>query len=147
MTRVAALALGVFAAGCSLQTYAIIQPRFRTQEAATAFERVVQAVDAHCGGVESSNPEARVVIGRWQLWSAADGASVSQCIVTVFSDESGSAHLGEVRVTFSVRKCPLSDVSDVEALAPTCERTDVVTQLVSTELSVIAQRLEADVRR
>jgi hypothetical protein len=38
-------------------------------------------------------------------------------------------------------------MSDVEALVPTCERTDVVTQLVSTSLTMISQRLEADIRR
>jgi hypothetical protein len=137
-----ALALvALCAAGCSFQTYAVPQPWFHTKETDAAFTRAVQAVGEHCGGVESENPEGGVVVGKWQLWNAADGVSLSQCIVTVFPKE------GDVRIMFSVRKCPLSDMSDVEALVPTCERTDVVTQLVSTSLTMIAQKLEADIRR
>ncbi|MEW5739737.1 MAG: hypothetical protein AB1938_12470 [Myxococcota bacterium] len=142
-----ALPLLLLFTGCSIERYAVIQPRFATKEATQAFDRAVRAVEAHCGGVASQNPEGRVVIGAWQAWTAADGVTLSQCLVALFPDESGSQELGEVRVTFSVRKCPVSDLSDLEALAPTCERTDAVTQLVSTELGVIAQRLEADIRR
>jgi hypothetical protein len=139
--RPALAALALLAAGCSFQTYAVPQPWFHTKEADSAFTRAVQSVAENCGGVESENPEAGVVVGKWQLWNAADGVSISQCIVTVFPKEA------DVRIMFSVRKCPLSDMSDVEALVPTCERTDVVTQLVSTSLTMISQRLEADIRR
>lgn len=141
------LVLGFFASACSTETYAVAQPRFPTRQAESAFERAVRSVGEHCGGVQSHNPEARAVIGAWQAWPTADGVTLAQCLVTIFPDESGSPALGDVRVTFSLRKCPASEPSDFDALALSCPRTEVVSQQVSEALRTIAEHLEADIRR
>ena len=142
--RPALAAVAVFAVGCSFQTYAIPQPWFRTQEVREAYARALKSVEEHCGGVQSENAEAGVVVGKWQMWNAADGLSLSQCMVTVFPPDGDTT---DVRITFVVKKCPVSDMSGVEALLPSCERADVVAQLVATSLDTIAKRLEADIKR
>lgn len=136
--------VALLAQGCALQTWAVMQPRFQTREVHAAYQRAYDAVAVHCDGVSVHNPEAHVVLGKWQAWTAADGVTLTQCMVSVFPEDD---YQGEVRITFAVRHCPLSDLADLEALAPTCERGDHVRQLVHTSLEALAQRLEADIKR
>ena len=131
-------------AGCALQTFTPVQPTFRTMDIYDAYERAVQAVAEHCGPVAAENPEAKIVMGAWTAWHSPDGLTLTQCIVSVAPDDQYS---GNVRITFAARLCPLSDMSDLEALAPTCERTDTVRNLVNTGLSETARKLEAAIRR
>jgi hypothetical protein len=130
--------------GCALQTFTPVQPTFRTMDISAAYQRAVQAVAEHCGPVAADNPEAKVVMGAWTAWHSPDGLTLTRCIVSVAPDDQDS---GSVRITFAPRLCPPSDVSDLDALAPTCERVDTVRQLVNAALDETARKLEAAIRR
>lgn len=130
--------------GCALQTFSLVQPNFRTMEIHDAYARAVQAVAEHCGPVAAENPDANIVLGAWKAWHTPDGLTLTQCIVSVVPDDQYS---GSVRITFAARECPLSDMSDLEALAPTCERAETVRQLVNTGITETARKLEASIHR
>ncbi|MDX2015295.1 MAG: hypothetical protein SFW67_34200 [Myxococcaceae bacterium] len=134
----------LLATGC---TYAVNGSTFRTQEAATAFERAVAAVGQHCHGVRHVNDEAQIVTSRWQVYHSRDGAYLGRCQVAVWKadDEVGA----EVRVAVTTKKCPLVDLMDLEALgdSPTCEVTFSMPSEVATGQSLAVQRIETDVRR
>ena len=130
--------------GCALESFAVVQPSFRTREVPAAYARAEEAVTAHCGPITQRNPDARVVVGAWQAWPSTDGVTLTQCLVTVLPDDAFS---GDVRVTFVARVCPLGDLSDLEALSAHCERTSTVRQPVNTALTALTQRLEAAIRR
>lgn len=140
----AALALCFLLPSCALQTWTAPQPYFRTRQPDGAWARAVAATKEHCGGVRNVNEEAGVVVGPWVGWNTGDGLVLTQCLVTLLR---GDEHVIDVRVTFAVRRCPLSSMDDLEALAPTCERTDLVSEQVKNGLEVTAQKLEADLTR
>lgn len=138
------LALLALCGGCSYFTFAAPQPVFRTKEPEGAFERAVGSVRARCGGVKFVNEEGRVVVGNWQGWNTADGLYLTQCLVTVMAED---ATFSNVRVTFAVRKCPLSDMADLEKVEPTCERSDTVPQQAIVQLDAIVKQVQQDVVR
>jgi hypothetical protein len=142
--RAAVLPLALTLAGCALESFAVVQPYFRTREVQAAYARAEEAVTTHCGPITEHNPDARVVVGAWQAWPSSDGVTLTQCLVSVLPDDSFS---GDVRITFVARVCPLSDLSDLEALATHCEPTSTVRQPVNTALTALAQRLESSIRR
>ncbi len=136
---------GVFVfAGCALQSWTMPQPYFSTKQPADVFARVVAATEKHCGGVRDTNEESGIVIGPWIAWNTADGLVLTQCMVTLLS---GDEHVRDVRVTFAARRCPLSDMDDLAALAPTCEIADTVPEQVKNGLERTGAQLEADIAR
>ena len=136
---------GVFLlAGCALQTWTLPQPVFSTRQPADAFARAVAATEKSCGGVRDTNEESGLIIGKWIAWNTTDGLILTQCLVSLLN---GDQHVRDVRVTFSARRCPLSDMNDIAALAPTCEVTELVPDQVKNGLVVTTQNLEADIKR
>ncbi len=131
-------------AGCALQSWSLPQPSFTTQQPADAFARMVEATKAHCGGVRNVNDEAGVVVGPWQAWNTAQGLVLTQCLVSLMRGDEATR---EVRVTFAARQCPLSSMDDLEALAPTCERTELVPEQVANGLQRTVEQLRADIAR
>lgn len=141
------LAIVVAAAGlsaCALQSWAVPQGSFHTHEAVGIIERITEASKAHCDGVKVVNVEAGVVVSPWKAWNTGDGLVLTQCLISVLR---GDAKEREVRVSFAARACPLSSMDDLEALAATCERTDVVPELVSNGLQRITEGLKKDIAR
>lgn len=132
------LALGA----CANQSWTTPQPFFRTTQPDTAWTRAVKATEAHCGGIQTVNDEASVVVGRWIAWNTGDGLVLTQCLVSLLN---GDEYVRDVRVTFAARRCPLSDMSDLDALAPTCEVSDTVPEQVKNGLVLTGQKLEADI--
>lgn len=132
------------ASGCALHTFEVPRPLFSTREPSGAFARAVEATRAHCGGVRDVNEESQVVVGPWQAWNTPHGLLLTQCLVTL---QRGDEHVHEVRVTFGARRCPLSSMDDLEALAPSCPPAEQVPQIVATGLAQIARKLEADIVR
>lgn len=140
MKRVALLLL---ISGCMTQAWTPPQPTFRTIAPDQAWGRALAATKAHCGAVTSENQEAGVIVGAWEMWNSGDGLIITQCILTLLR---GDEHLQEIRITFSSRRCPLSDMdTPIEQLLPTCERSDTVPEQVKNGLEVIAQKIEKDV--
>lgn len=141
MKRLLLFALFVLT-GCMTQTWAAPQPFFKTTQPDTAWQRVMQATVQHCNGIRSHNEEAGVVVGQWEQWNTADGLILTQCMVTLLR---GDEHVRDVRVTFAVRRCPLSDMSDLEALVPTCEVSDSVPDQVRNGLLIKGEAMEKDI--
>src|SRR5690348_1955247 len=52
----------------------LLPSRFRTLQAKTAFERVVSAVEVHCGGVHSADATTGVITSAW--WDADFGQGI-----------------------------------------------------------------------
>jgi hypothetical protein len=130
--------------GCALQTWTTPQPYFTTRQPADAWARVVAATQSHCGGVRDVNEESGIVISPWIAWNTNDGLYLTQCMVSLLN---GDEHVRDVRVTFAARKCPLSDMEDLAALAPTCEVTELVPDQVKNGLEVTGKKLEAEILR
>lgn len=128
---------------CALQTWTIPQPQFTTVDPKNAWARALSATTEHCGRVTSTNEGAAVVIGAWQAWNTNDGLYLTQCLVTLLE---GDDLVRTVRVSFAARKCPLSDMSNLEALVPTCERADLIPDLVKNGLVAQGQKLEDAIR-
>lgn len=137
-------ALFVLLSGCALQTWTAPQPFFSTKQPADAFARVVAATEKNCGGVRDANEESGLVISPWIAWNTPDGLYVTQCMVSLLN---GDEHVRDVRITFAARKCPLSDMDDIAALAPTCEITELVPDQVKNGLEVTSKKLEAEIIR
>lgn len=129
---------------CALQTWTTPQPYFSTRQPADAWARVVAATEKHCGGLRNTNEESGVIVAPWIAWNTGEGLILTQCLVTLLR---GDEHVRDIRVTFAARKCPLSSMDDLEALAPTCEITDTVPDQVKNGLEITAQRMEADIKR
>jgi len=124
------------------QSWAMPQPYFKTTQPEGAWMRVIQATTQHCNGVTSTNEEAGVVIGTWEQWNTPDGLILTQCLVTLLH---GDEHVRDVRITFAVRRCPLSDMSDVNELLKTCEVSDSVPDQVRTGLQLKGEQMEKDI--
>jgi hypothetical protein len=137
-------ALALLLAGCALQTWTVPQPYFRTRQPEDAWARAVAATQAHCGGVRDVNEESGVIIAPWIAWNTGDGLYLTQCLVTMLR---GDEHVRDVRVTFAARKCPVSDMDDLAALAKTCEVMDMVPDQVKNGLEVTGKKMEADIAR
>ena len=138
------LPLVVLFSSCALQTWTVPQPYFSTKDPADAWTRAVAATKANCGGVRDINQESGVIIAPWIAWNTGDGLVLTQCLVTLLR---GDEHVRDVRVSFSVRKCPLSDMENLEALAPTCEFLDVIPEQVNNGLLITSQKMEAEIKR
>jgi hypothetical protein len=134
----------VLLSGCALQTWTAPQPFFSTKQPADAFARVVAATEKNCGGVRDANEESGLAISPWIAWNTPDGLYVTQCMVSLLN---GDEHVRDVRITFAARKCPLSDMDDIAALAPTCEITELVPDQVKNGLEVTSKKLEAEIIR
>ena len=134
----------VLLSGCALQTWTAPQPFFSTKQPADAFARAVSATEKNCGGVRDANEESGIVISPWIAWNTNDGLYVTQCMVSLLN---GDEHVRDVRITFAARKCPLSDMDDIAALAPTCEITELVPDQVKNGLEVTSKKLEAEIIR
>jgi len=131
--------------GCALNTFTVPQPYFSTREPDTAWTRAVAATQKHCGGVRDANQESGVILGPWIAWNTGDGLILTQCLVTLLR---GDEHLRDVRVSFSARKCPLSDMDqDLATLAPTCELLETVNEQVKNGLETTGRAMEADITR
>ena len=134
----------VLLSSCALQTWTVPQPYFSTKDPADAWPRAIAATKAHCGGARDVNEESGVIIAPWIAWNTGDGLILTQCLVTLLR---GDQHVRDVRVSFAARKCPLSDLDDLEALAKTCEFIDVIPEQVKNGLLTTAQKMEADIKR
>lgn len=141
--RALAVAAGLLS-GCALQTWAVPDTSFRTWEAVGLMDRLAEASKAHCDGVKVINVEAGVVVSPWKAWNTGQGLVLTQCYLSVLR---GDAKEREIRVSFSARECPLSSMDDLEALAATCPRAEVVPELVSNGLQRITEGVKKDVTR
>lgn len=130
--------------GCALQTWTAPQPYFTTKQPADAWSRVVTATEKNCGGVRDANEESGVVVSPWIAWNTPDGLYLTQCMVSLLN---GDEHVRDVRITFAARKCPLSDMDDIAALAPKCELAELVPDQVKNGLEVTSKKLEAEIIR
>jgi hypothetical protein len=142
--RAGLLALAL--SGCALGTWAVPQPMIRTGQLDDVWTRMRTAVTAHCGGIETENSEAKLLIGPWQAWHSGDGLYLTRCMVSVLSDEDIERFV-TVRLTFVAKRCGTGDLDHLDALAKTCEPADTIPQLVKTELELLTTKFEADVRR
>lgn len=143
MRWAAVTALALVASGCMTQAWTPPQPYFKTTHPEQAWQRAVAATKQHCGGITQINEDAQVIIGAWELWNTADGVILTQCIVSLMR---GDDYVREVRVTFSSRRCPLSDMDqDPAELAKTCEVSDTVPEQVKNGLEVLGQKIERTV--
>ena len=129
---------------CALQTWTTPQPYFSTKQPADAWARVVAATEKHCGGVITTNEESGIAVAPWIAWNTGEGLYLTQCLVTLLR---GDEHVRDVRVTFAARKCPLSSMDNLEALARTCEVAETIPDQVKNGLEITGQRMEADVKR
>ncbi len=130
---------------CALNTFTVPQPYFSTREPAEAWTRAVAATQKHCGGVRNENEASGVILGPWIAWNTGEGLILTQCLVTLLR---GDEHLRDVRVSFSARKCPLSDLDqDLAVLAPTCELLETVPEQVKNGLETTGKAMEADITR
>lgn len=134
----------VVLSGCALQTWSVPQPYFSTKQPHDAWARAVAATQAHCGGVRDTNEESGVIIAPWIAWNTGDGLYLTQCLVTMLR---GDEHVRDVRVTFAARKCPVSDMDDLAALAKTCEVMDMVPDQVKNGLEITGKKMETDITR
>ncbi len=130
--------------GCALQTWTTPQPYFSTKQPADAWTRAVAATEKNCGGVRDVNEESGLIVAKWIAWNTNEGLILTQCMVSLLN---GDEHVRDVRITFAARKCPLSDMDDLAALAPTCEVSELVPDQVKNGLEVTARQMEVDVRR
>ena len=130
-------------AGCALETWTIPQSSFTTVQPQDVWQRALAGTQSVCGAVSSSNEEAGVVVGPWEAWNTGEGLYLSQCLVSLLE---GDAQVRRVRVSFAIRRCPLSDMSRLDALAPQCERAELVPELVKNATEAETQRLEAAIR-
>lgn len=137
-------ALLLLLSGCALQTWTAPQPYFTTKQPADAWARVVAATEKNCGGVRDANEESGLVISPWSAWNTNDGLYLTQCMVSLLN---GDEHVRDIRVTFAARKCPLSDMDDLAALAPKCEVAELVPDSVKNGLEVTGKKLEAEIIR
>lgn len=130
---------------CALNTFTVPQPYFSTKQPADAWTRAVAATRQHCGGVRGENEESGVIIGSWVAWNTGEGLILTQCLVSLLR---GDQHVRDVRISFSARKCPLSDMDqDLAALAPTCELLESVPEQVKNGLETTGKAMEADIAR
>lgn len=135
----------LLSSSCALNTFTVPQPYFSTKQPAEAWTRAVAATSKHCGGVRDTNEESGVIIGQWIAWNTGDGLVLTQCLVSLLR---GDEHVRDVRVSFSARRCPLSDMDqDLAALAPTCELLEAVSEQVKNGLETTARAMEADIAR
>lgn len=130
--------------GCALQSWTMPQPYFSTKQPAEAWARAVTATEKHCGGVRDTNEESGLIVAPWIAWNTSEGLVLTQCLVSLLR---GDEHVRDVRVTFSARKCPLSDMDDLAALAKTCEAMDAVPEQVKNGLEITAQKMQTDITR
>ncbi len=133
---------GLLLSGCVVESWTLPQPYFRTTKPDGAWARAIKATQTHCGGVRTINEEAGVIAGRWIMWNTGDGLVLTQCLVTLLN---GDEYVRDVRVTFAARRCPLSDMSDLEALVKTCEVAETVPEQVKNGLLVTGEKLEKDI--
>lgn len=128
-------------------TYGVQGSMFRTKEPETAFERAVQAVEAHCNGVRFTNPEAQIVTSHWRVFHSRDGAFLGRCQVAVIKAEKEAG--ADVRVAVTIKQCPLVDLDDVDAVADstTCEVTFSMPGEVANGQQDAVRKVEYDVRR
>ncbi len=139
-------ALAVLLSGCALTTWAVPQPMIRTGQLDDLWTRMRTGVATRCGGIETENSEAKLVIGPWQSWHSSDGLYLTRCMVSVLSDDDIERFV-TVRLTFVAKRCGTGDLDHLDALAKTCETADTIPQLVKTELDLLTEKFEADVRR
>ncbi len=133
---------GLLLSGCANQSWTVPQPYFKTTQPAGAWDRAFKATQTHCGGVQTTNESAGVIVGKWIAWNTGDGLVLTQCLVTLLR---GDEHVRDVRVTFAARQCPLSGMDDLEALAKTCTVAETVPEQVKNGLEVTGKKLEADI--
>ena len=134
----------VLLSGCALQSWTTPQPYFSTRQPADAWARAVAATQKNCGGVRDANEESSIIVSPWIAWNTSDGLILTQCLVSLLN---GDDQLRDVRVTFAARKCPLSDMDDLQAIAATCEVAETVPEQVKNGLELTGKQLEADIRR
>lgn len=134
----------VLLSGCALQSWTTPQPYFSTKQPADAWARAVAATQKNCGGVRDANEESSIIISPWTAWNTSDGLILTQCLVSLLN---GDEQIRDVRVTFAARKCPLSDMEDLQAIAATCEVAETVPEQVKNGLELTGKQLEADIRR
>ena len=130
--------------GCALQSWTVPQPYFSSKQPDDLFARALAATEKNCGGVRDTNEESGIIISPWIAWNTGDGLVLTQCMVTLLN---GDEHVRDVRVTFAARRCPISDMADLAALAPTCEVADTVPEQVKNGLERTSAQLEADIAR
>lgn len=130
--------------GCALQSWTVPQPYFSTKQPADAFARAVAATQKNCGGVRDTNEESGLVISPWVAWNTGEGLILTQCLVSLLN---GDEHVRDVRVSFAARKCPVSDMDDIAALAPKCEVIDAVPEQVKNGLEVTSKAMEKEIAR
>ena len=131
-------------AGCALQSWTVPQPYFSTKQPHDVFARAVAATEKHCGGIRDVNEESGIISSLWTAWNTGDGLVLTKCMVSLLN---GDEHVRDVRVTFAARRCPLSDMADLAALAPTCEVADSVPEQVKNGLERTGAQLERDIAR
>lgn len=131
-------------AGC---TWTIQGSTFRTKEGESAFERAVEAVNAHCNGARFVNPDAQIVTSRWQVFHSRDGAFLLRYQVSIVkaADEVGA----EVRVAVTMKQCPLVDLAELDALgdSDTCQIAFSMPTEVANAQQDAVRKVEYDVRR
>jgi hypothetical protein len=130
--------------GCALQSWTAPQPYFSSKEPKDLWARAVAATEKSCSGVRHANEESGMIVSPWIAWNTHDGLYLTQCMVSLLT---GDEHVRDVRVTFAARKCPLSDMADLAALAPTCESAETVPEQVKNGLETTGTQLEADIKR
>lgn len=136
-------ALLLLGCACAAATWTIPQRHFTTVEPGDAWRRMLAATQDVCGGLGSMNEAAGVVTGPWQAWNTGDGLYLSQCLVSLLD---GDEQVRAVRVSFAIRRCPLSDQADLDALAPTCAPAELVPELVKNATELEAGKLQAAIR-
>jgi len=130
--------------GC---TWTVQGATFRTKEADTAFDRTVEAVNAHCNGARFVNPDAQIVTSHWRVFHSRDGAFLVRCQVSLVkaADELGA----EVRVAVTIKQCPLVDLAELDALgdSDTCQVAFSMPTEVANAQQDAVRKVEYDVRR
>ncbi len=134
----------VLLSGCALEKWSLPQPYFSTRQPADVFARAVAATEKNCGGVRDTNEESGLIIAPWIAWNTTDGLILTQCLVSLLN---GDEHVRDVRVSFAARKCPLSDMDDLAALAKTCEVIDTIPDQVKNGLEVTSKAMEKEISR
>jgi hypothetical protein len=140
------LALISLLGSCALTTWDVPQPLIRTGQLDELWTRMRRATTAYCAGIETENAESKLLVGHWQAWSSADGLYLTKCMVSVLPEDD-DGRFAFVRLTFITRRCGTGDLDDLEATAKTCGPAESIPNLVKTQLELLTQHFEADVRR
>lgn len=130
---------------CGACTWQMEDTRFRSREPDTAFDRAVRSVEANCWGIKIADPDRQLIFSKWQAWPTGEGVFLSRCLVSMVNEPEDKSM--DVRLTFSMKKCPLADLDNLDTLAETCEFTTIVPSTIADQLSPAGKRIEADVRR